>query len=79
MRVGCGIEVRIVKGRRYLYFWSYRIVAGRSKRSWKYVGLAGNEDAKRKALTELIGFYATARGEMERRLRIVRTLLARTR
>ena len=77
MRVGCGIEVRVVKGRRYLYFWSYGPKAGLSRRSWRYLGQAGMEETKRKALTELIGHYSMERGEMERRLRIVRTRLAR--
>jgi hypothetical protein len=79
MKVGCGLEVRIVKGRRYLYFWRYGEAAGRRGRSWKYLGPAGDDETKRKALMELSNSYDAARGEMERRLRIVRTRLMRLR
>ena len=79
MKVGCGIEVRVVKGRRYLCFWSYRIKEGRSTRYWRYLGPAGGRDTRRKALTELAGYYVIARSEMERRLRIVQIRLARMR
>jgi hypothetical protein len=79
MRVGCGLEVRIVKRRRYLYFWRYGEAAGRGGRSWKYLGPAGDDETKRKALVELSNSYDAARNEMERRLRIVRTRLMRLR
>jgi hypothetical protein len=77
MRVGCGLEVRTVKGRRYLYFWKYDEARGRRTRVWKYLGPAGREETKRKALAELNMSFNAARVEMERRLRIIRTRLAR--
>jgi hypothetical protein len=75
MRVGCGLEVRTVKGKRYLYFWKYNEAGGRSMRTWKYLGPAGSGETKRKALMELTASYDTARAELERRLRIIRTRL----
>jgi len=71
MKTGCGLEVRVVKGRRYLYFWIYREMAGRSNRSWKYLGPSGDAETRRKALMELRNAYDAARSEMERRLRVV--------
>ncbi len=76
MEVGCGIEVRIVKGRRYLYLWSYSRQNGHNKRIWKYLGPAGASETKRKALQALAAEYAIARGEMTKRLAIVRSRLA---
>ena len=76
MEVGCGIEVRVVKGRRYLYLWSYRRENGHSKRIWKYLGPARESETKKKALQALAADYAVARGEMTRRLAIARSKLA---
>jgi hypothetical protein len=77
MRVGCGLEVRKIKGRNYLYFWKMDEVSGRRRRSWKYLGPTASVETKRRALTELDIAYESARAEMERKLRIVRQKLAR--
>ena len=79
MKVGRGLEVRTVKGRRYLYFWRYGEAAGRKSRSWKYLGPVGVDETKRRALVELGASYDAARGELERRLRIARCRLMRLR
>jgi len=76
MRVGCGLEVRNVRGRHYLYLWSYQVENGHSRRIWKYLGPVGRGDTKRKALNALTAYYTVAKGEMERKLGIVRMKLA---
>ena len=79
MRVGCGLEVRTVNGRRYLYLWRYIRTAGGLRRSWKYIGPVSDGETRRKALVELHASYAAAMAEMERRLRIIGARLSRLR
>jgi len=79
MKVGCGLEVRKVRGRSYLYFWRMSWAGGRSRNSWKYLGPTASVETRRKALLELDNAYIAARAESERRLRIVRRKLARVR
>ena len=79
LRLGCGVEVKVVRGRRYLYFWSYGFRAGRSTRIWRYLGPAGTEKSKRKALSKLDEYGIMAKGELEGRIRAVRTRILRSR
>jgi len=79
MRMGCGLEVRKVRGRSYLYFWRMDGTGGLRRRSWKYLGPTARPETKRKALAELDIAYSSARAEMDRALRIVRQKLARMR
>ncbi len=73
MEVGCGLEVRRVNGRRYLYLWCYRRCDGRSGRRWAYLGAIGRRETADKAARALAEEYEAVRTEMERRLAVIRS------
>jgi len=75
MEVGCGIQVRRVKGRRYLYFWRYERTNGRSVKRWKYLGVAGRTETRRKALQELTIHYSRVKRDIDRKLAIAHARL----
>lgn len=73
MEIGCGLEVRRVNGRRYVYFWSYARENGRSKRRWRYLGPAGADSTRRRAVESLTAHYHSVKKEVDRRLAVMRT------
>ncbi len=75
MELGCGLEVKRIKGRRYLYFWSYRRENGRSKRNWKYIGPIGKAESRRKALKTMIVHHEAVLAEANRKLAAMRSKL----
>src|SRR3972149_4080103 len=49
MELGCGVRVKPVKGRDYLYVWHYEPDGGRRRQVYEYVGPAADADARRRA------------------------------
>ncbi len=67
-QLGCGLSVREIKGRRYLYFWAYEAGPFGSRRRWTYVGPIGRPSTKRKAMDLLVAYHLKARREVHRRM-----------
>jgi len=72
MEIGCGLEVRRVNGRRYVYLWSYTRENGCSRRRWRYLGPAGVDRTRRRALESLTAHYSSIKKEVDRRLAVMK-------
>jgi len=72
MEIGCGLEVRTVNGRRYVYFWSYTRENGSNMRKWRYLGVAGADRTRRRALESLTAHYSSIKKEVDRRLAVMK-------
>ena len=68
MEMGCGLSVEVVRCRRYLYFWRYGYVSGRSQKTEKYMGPVGQQVTKEKALRALLEHQMIVKVAIERRI-----------
>ncbi len=66
MELGCGVRVKPVKGRDYLYVWHYGPDGGRRRQVYEYVGPAADGDARRRAV-DLLEAHARKAIEEARR------------
>jgi hypothetical protein len=66
MMIGCGHTVKTIKGRRYLYVWTYETMNGRSKQVYRYMGPAGRAATKEKARKVILAYHETARQQLAR-------------
>src|SRR3972149_2176445 len=62
MELGCGVRVKPVKGRDYLYVWHYEPDGGRRRQVYEYVGPAADADARGRGAD---GLQGQARGGLE--------------
>jgi len=67
-QLGCGLAVRRIRNRRYLYFWAYARTPSGSRRRWTYVGPVGRPGTHRKAADLLLEYHVKLRREVERRI-----------
>ncbi len=70
-QLGCGLVVREIKGRRYLYFWAYEIRSWGSRRVWTYVGPTDRARTRARAQELLLEYHEWARRDMDRRVAIL--------
>jgi len=77
MEVGCGGRVRDFDGRRYLYFWHYERVDGRSTRKEEYVGRIDSERARQELLRLMAAYHRRAESELAARRAKIEQLIAR--
>lgn len=75
LQLGCGLAVRLIKGHRYVYFWSYEPGPLGSRRLWKYVGPVNRSTTRAKATDLLTVYHLKVRREVDRRIQ--RLLLTR--
>lgn len=68
MELGCGVRVKAVKGRDYLYVWHYEPDGGRRHQVYDYIGPAGDADARRRAIAALEAHARKAIDEARRRI-----------
>src|SRR3972149_6266651 len=68
MELGCGVRVKPVKGRDYLYVWHYEPDGGRRRQVYEYVGPAADADARRRAVDVLEVHARRALEEARRRI-----------
>jgi len=74
MELGCGIRVKPVKGREYLYVWHYEPVDGRRRQRYEYVGPVNNPAARRAAVDKLEGYARKAIEDARRRVQTERAI-----
>lgn len=60
MQVGCGVSVKAIKGREYLYFWHYETREGRRRPVHDYIGPARNPESARRAVEALEAYARKA-------------------
>ncbi len=79
VQLGCGLGVKRIRGRPYLYFWSYEPRSGGTRRVWTYVGPVGRAATRRKAADLLLEYHVRAGREVGRRIeRLQRLYVAGT-
>ena len=76
MQAGCGLQVRRIKGRWYVYFWHYN-GPRRGRQSVVYCGRAGTPKARDRALRLLLEHEGKAKEALDRRLERYRAALER--
>jgi hypothetical protein len=68
MEMGCGLATKKVHGRRYLYFWRYDRLNGRSEKVDRYVGPVGSAETGEKAVRMLLEHAMDAKAEVDLRV-----------
>jgi len=76
MELGCGVRVKAVKGRDYLYVWHYEPDGGRRRQVYDYIGPAGDADARRRAIESLEAYARKAIEDARRRIQAGRAKAA---
>ncbi len=76
MQIGCGIQVKSVKGHDYVYFWHYESRDGRRKAVYDYLGPARDPGSGRRAVEAMEAYARKAIEEARRRLASLRTRAA---
>lgn len=68
VQLGCGLGIKRIRGRPYLYFWVYEPRSWGSTRSWTYLGPAGLPRTRRRARELLLEYHIRVRREVDRRI-----------
>jgi len=68
MELGCGLATKTVHGGRYLYFWRYDRLDGRSTKVERYVGPVGSMETGERAVRMLLEHTMDAKAEVELRV-----------
>lgn len=68
VQLGCGVAVRLIKGNRYVYFWTYERTATGCRRVWTYVGPVSRTSTPSKITDLLLGYHLRVRRETDRRI-----------
>jgi len=79
MELGCGLAMKIVHGRRYLYFWRYVRLNGTSKKVERYVGPVGSNETGEKAVRMLLEHAMDAKEEVDLRVARYKSALRKMR
>lgn len=74
--MGCGLATKTVRGRRYLYFWRYDRLDGRSVKTERYVGPVGSAGTSERAVGMLLEHAEDAKAEVDSRVSRYRRALA---
>lgn len=77
--LGCGLVVRELKGRRYLYFWAYEDRSWGAHRRGVYVGPVARPGTRASALRLLLEYHNQVRREVDRRIAALESTAARAR
>ncbi len=76
MELGCGIRVKPVKDRDYLYVWHYEPDGGRRRQVYDYIGPAADAGARGRAIEALEAHARRAIEAARRRLEAGRAAAA---
>ena len=68
MQIGCGIQVKAVKGHDYVYFWHYESRDGRRRAVYDYEGAARNPESARHAIEAMEAYTRRAIEQARRAL-----------
>src|SRR2546422_6011556 len=74
MELGCGVRVKPVKGRDYLYVWHYERDGARRRQVYDYIGPASDSEARRRAIDSLETHARKAIEEARHRIEAGRAL-----
>ena len=72
-QLGCGLAVKEIHGRPYLYFWVYEPRTWGARRAWKYVGPVGRASTRARASELLLAYHLSVRREVDRRIERLRS------
>lgn len=67
MQVGCGATTKEIRGRRYVYFWSYEDRGGRRGQRYRYMGPAGREGTRLRVAEAIDAYYGRVAEELRHR------------
>lgn len=67
MRVGCGIAIKEIRGRPYLYFWHYEERSGRRSQVSTYMGPARSPAARERLARSVEAYYERVAEELRQR------------
>ncbi|HEY7588984.1 MAG TPA: hypothetical protein VIB49_09615 [Thermoplasmata archaeon] len=67
MQVGCGVTMKEIRGRPYLYFWHYEDRGGRRHQVFQYIGSAGSEAARQRLAEAVDAYYERVLADVRRR------------
>jgi len=76
MEIGCGARIRDFDGRRYVYFWHYERMNGRSMRKEDYLSRVESEKARSDLLRRMAAYHRRAEQEFARRRARIEGILA---
>lgn len=76
MQLGCGLGVKRIHGRPYLYFWSYEQRSWGCHRTWSYIGPVGQPRTRRKARELLLEYHIRVRHDVNRRIEHLQRMYA---
>ena len=62
MRLGYGVTIKTVKGKRYAYFWFYN---GKGKKTEKYLGPVEDPETEKRALEMQLEYLQKVKDEIE--------------
>jgi len=74
--IGCGYCVKMVRRRRYLYFWHYENRGGRREQVEEYVGPANDSESRETVARKVAAYAKRARREMGRFVELTRSEMA---
>ena len=74
--MGCGLATKTVHGRRYLYFWRYDRLNGRSVKTERYVGPVGSVGTSERAVRMLLKHAEDTKAAVDLRVSRYRRALA---
>ena len=67
MQVGCGVSVKRIRGRPYLYFWHYEDRGGRRVQVQRYLGPPRAEATHDRLVAAETAYYDRLEAELRRR------------
>ncbi len=67
MQVGCGVSVKRIRGRLYLYFWHYEDRGGRRVQVQQYLGAPRDEATRQRLTLAVETYYDRLQDELRRR------------
>ena len=77
MKIGCGYVEKRIRGKRYLYIWSFQGRGAGVRKVERYIGPAADPAARRRTLDEIEVYTARAKSELELRIAQWRRELSR--
>ncbi len=66
MMIGCGHTTKTIKGRRYLYVWTYEATNGASRQMYHYMGPVGRVETREKARRKIVAYHEGVRQQLAR-------------
>ena len=75
MRLGYGVTIKTVRGKRYVYFWFYD---GKGRKTEKYLGPVEDPETERKSLKMQLEYLQKVKDEIEKEIKKVKRKLRKT-